>query len=236
MQSKATKLLAVMLSVSLAILIFHVAFKYVSVVAYQEEHLAWFELSNRFDMNDENSVPQWFTLVVWLAIAAGSFLASRLAARRDERWLWNVIAFIALLSSLDDAAAIHESVLGLLHLAVFDEAPATLVRNAWLIILPFVLAGLGWVLFWTARLLPRRTTVLMAVGGVIFIMGAVFIDSVINTVSPRSFMEQGVLAGAEGGLQLVGSIIILYAVADYLERHHHKALAAGLEKISDRSQ
>src|SRR5690606_15947542 len=134
MKKRSTKLLIVWITVSLVLLFVHLALKYVSVVMHQEQHLVFFELSNRFDMNDENSVPQWFTLVSFLAITAGAWLASRLSTRPAERRLWAIIAFVALLLSIDDASAIHESVLGILHLTFFDDLPATFTRNAWLMI------------------------------------------------------------------------------------------------------
>lgn len=228
---KSKKLLAWLLAVSVLALAVHLICKYISVIVYKDSHLAVFEISNRFDMNDENSVPQWLTLVSFLTLTVGAFLASRLARTVRERRLWGVISCIALLLSIDDASAFHESVLGLVHLSAFADAPATFTRNAWFIILPFVLIGCVWLFAAAVRTLPKRTTWRLALGGFIFLFGAVMIDSLVNTLPARSFAEQGVMAGIEGWLQLVGLAVLVYAVADYLEQFHGQALTNALKHL-----
>lgn len=231
MRKRSTKLLTVWIAVSLVLFFVHLAFKYVSVVGHQEQHMVIFELSNRFDMNDENSVPQWFTLVSFLTITVGAWLASRLSTGSAKRQLWALISLIALLLSIDDASAIHESALGILHLTFFDDLPATFTRNAWFLILPLVLIGCIWLLATAARLLPRRTTILLVAGGSVFLVGAILFDSVANMFPARSFAGQGVVAGMEGFLQMIGLSVLVYAIADYLETHHGRLLATALKKL-----
>lgn len=231
MKSHSAKLLVGLLAISLMLLVAHVWLKYISVVVYQEQHLAFFELSNRLDMNDENSVPQWFTLIGFLIISTSSFAASYLSRDRGKRWLWGIIALIALLLSVDDAAAIHESVLQLIHLTFFTEGSASFTQNAWLVLLPFVAAGLIGLLIAAVQLLPGRTVAALALGSGIYLTGAIFVDSLVNTVAARSFADQGVLAGVEGWLQLVGLSVLVYAICDYLERQHGKDIAAALKRL-----
>lgn len=231
----APKILRLLLLASVLLVALHVGLKYVSVVVYSEQHVAAFELSNRFDMNDENSVPQWMTLVSFLLLTSGSFVAAYLARKPTVRRLWLAIGILALLLSIDDAAAIHESLLGLIHISAFKDSPATLLRNAWLFFVPLVLIIGGWLLAYAVRLLPQRTVLYLLAGGVVFLMGALGMDSLANTVAERSFTGQGIIAGIEGWLQLIGLALLVYAVADYLERQHGKALHAafGHLKSSD---
>lgn len=231
MKKPASRLLVLLLAVSFVMFLLHVGLKYVSVVRYEEQHLVWFEMSNRFDMNDENSVPQWFTLLCFLLVSVGSYFASYLAKEVSLRRVWIVIGTLALLLSIDDAAAIHESVLALMHLSVFDDTPATLLQNAWLFLVPVVVVVGVWVLIRAHRQLPKPTTAKLVFGGVVFLTGAIVVDSLANTVPDRSFAGQGVVAGIEGLLQMVGLSILVYTVYDYLLNRHGKSLQAAAKSL-----
>lgn len=231
MNKHAVKLLVGLLAISLALFVVHLGLKYISVVIYQEKHGSLFELSNRFDMNDESSVPQWFTLAGFLAIALGAFMAAFLAKRADVRRLWGAIAVIALLLSVDDVATLHEYVLQTLHNSLFLDTAPTFIRNAWFVLMPVVLLISGWLFVQAVRLLPRRTMLSLAIGSIIFLVGAVLFDSVANTLPPRSFAEQGIAAGIEGWLQLIGLSVLIYAICDYLEKQHGKTITGVLKQL-----
>ncbi len=231
--SQARRVLKILIAISVVAVIAHIALKYLSVVVHGEQHLALFEISNRFDMNDENSVPQWITLMNFLILAAASFLAGFMTKQKAKKRLWMAIGILSVLLSIDDAAAIHESLLGLIHLSVFEEGSSSLLENAWLFIVP-VVAVIGiWLLVHAVRLLPRRTALLLAVGGVTFLIGAILVDSLANTVAERSFAGQGVVAGIEGWLQMVGLAMLVYAVLDYLERQHAPAIQKAFRALKD---
>lgn len=228
--NRSLSVLKFLIMASLLIVLVHVALKYISVAIYNEQHGFLFELSNRFDLNDENSVPQWVTQALFLASGVSAFLAAYMSDRRPVARLWTFIGVLGVILSIDDVATLHEYALQSLHNAFFVDMPPTLVRNSWLVLLPFIVSGVAVLLVWAVRLLPRRTAACMALGSIVFIIGAVVIDSLANTVPERSFTGQGLLGGIEGGLQLVGTAIFFYAIVDYLERHHalaiKKALAA----------
>lgn len=231
MKNYAVKLLKILLCLTVGIVVLHVFLSYVSIVVYNEQHGFIFELSNRFDMNDETSVPQWFTQALFLAISATAFLAAYMADKKGVRRLWLIIASVGLLMSIDDVATLHEFVLQTLHNTFFLDMAPTFVRNAWLILVPFVLMGLIWFFVKMLHLFPRRTTTLIMIGSMIFLAGAVFVDSLTNVVADEPFLRRSVMGGVEGALQLVGTIILLYAIVDYLERHHRKALAAARKQL-----
>lgn len=223
--------LKLLVLVSLIVVLVQVVLKYISIVGYNEQHGFLFELSNRFDFNDENSVPQWLTQALFLAIAGAAFLAAYITKGRPKSRLWLVIGAAGVILSIDDVATLHEFVLQSLHNVFFVDTAPGLLRNTWLLILPVILAALVFLLLKAVRLLPRRTTVVMAAGSLIFIIGAVAVDSLANTVPERSFIGQGVLGAVEGGLQLTGSAVFLYAVMDYLERHHDAVIKRALRTL-----
>lgn len=230
-QRVAGRILIVLLLVSTVLLAFHIGFKYVSVVGYGEKHQAIFEVSNRFDMNNESSVPQWFTHLGFLGMAVLSGLAAYVSKPKRLRRFWWIVSGIAILLSVDDIATLHETLLQIIHVSVFSETPATLLQNAWLLLLPVILLIGIWLLWTAIRVLPGRTTMTLTTGGILYLLGAVMMDSVINTLSARSFAEQGIAAGIEGFLQLVGQSILIYALLEYIELHHRKVVENAIKAL-----
>lgn len=230
-KKKAMKILWLLLGLALAVITMHIVLKYISVVMYEEKHGFLFELSNRFDLNDENSVPQWITQALFLAMALGAGLAAYLAKKVSERRLWALIAVGGLLLSLDDVATLHEFILQSLHNTFFLDMPSTFFRNAWFVLLPFVLVAFVWLSVAVVRNLPRRTTIILIAGGMVYLCGAILIDSLANTVAERSFAGQGIYGGIEGGLQLIGSSLFLYGIVDYVEQRHGASIARALKRL-----
>lgn len=233
-KTRANTVLLGLCALTLVLVTAHLALKYVSVQIYHEQHGFLFELSNRFDLNDEASVPQWFTQAIFIGIAASAFLAARVTGPKRARKLWYAVALIGLLLSLDDVATLHEFVLQTLHNTFFLDTAPTFTKNSWFVLLPFVLAGLLWLLLNMIRNFPRGTVALFAFSSVVYICGAVIVDSFANTVAPRDFMNQGVLSAIEGGMQLLGSSLFLYAVIRHLEQHHVSQLRAAARELSPR--
>lgn len=227
----ARKLLILLLTVAAVLFVAHISLKYISVVGYEEKHGFLFELSNRLDMNDENSVPQWVTQTIFLSIALGGGLASYLAQKKEERRFWAVIAVGGVLLSLDDAATLHEFILQTIHNTFFVDTAPTFFRNAWFILLPFVLVIFLWACVKMIKLLPRRTIALSIAAGFVYVLGAVFVDSITNDYPLRSFAAQGVLGGIEGVLQIIGSSLFLYAIVGYMEEFHSKRIAAAVQSL-----
>src|SRR5690606_8259973 len=124
-----------------------VLLKYISVVIFAEQHGSFYELSARLDVNDENSVPQWFSQLLFLAVGVSSLFAAYLSKERSKAIFWSTVGVIGVLLSLDDAATLHEYLLQGVHNELFQDVVASFFINAWLVILPFVLligAGLAW--------------------------------------------------------------------------------------------
>jgi hypothetical protein len=135
--------------------------------------------------------------------------------------------------SLDEAASLHEHSLQTLHVYVFKEAAPTVTQNAWLLVLPIVLAfavAFSYVLY---NYFPRRTSKLFILGGAIFLTGAIAVDVLSSGVLTESFAHQGIMVGAEESLELIGSVVILYAIVDYIERFRSKELASKLRRLAE---
>lgn len=230
-KSYSLNLLKILLCAVLLVIVAHVTLKYISVEVYKEQHGFLFELSNRFDMNDEMSMPQWLTQTLFLGLAAAAFLAMRLTRKQSGRYLWGLIGAGGLLLSLDDSATLHEFILQTLHNTFFLDTSPTIFKNAWLILLPIIAVGLLVLFVKMVQIFPRRTTMLLVAGSIVYIVGAVLVDSFANALPPRDFANQGLLSALEGGLQLLGQSIVLYAVAWHLEQYHAKQIAAAWQAL-----
>lgn len=226
----SAKVFRALLLSATALFVIHLTLKFVSIVLFDEKHGFLFELSNRFDVNDENSVPQWFSQMLFLLIAATAFLASRLQTQKAAKKLWLVLAFVGAVLSLDDVATLHEFILQTIHNTYFLDTSPTFFINAWWLFLPVVMIICGF-LAWTAwRVLPRRTTLLMVTGGLVFVLGKVIMDSIANSVGDL-FLERGLIQGGEKLFQYSGSAIVVYANLDYLQKHHSKKITAALSRL-----
>lgn len=218
---------------SLIIFCIHLVLKFVSIVVFNEQHGFLFELSNRFDMNDENSVPQWFSQVIFLLIGVSALLAAYLQIKKAAKRLWLAIGVIGVLLSLDDVAALHEFILQSIHNTFFLDTKPTFFINAWWLILPVVLIVAGLLTWYAWRLLPRRTILLFIIGGSVFLVGKVVIDSIANNVSDL-FLERGVAQGTEKVFQYIGISIFLYANLNYLEAYHSKKIQKAIAQLRRR--
>lgn len=226
----AVRMLYALLLAAITLIIAHITLKFVSIELFSNQHGFLFELSNRFDGNDENSVPQWFSQFMFLLIAGSSGLAAYLQSETSKRIMWGVFAVVALLLSIDDVATLHELLLQSLHNIFFVDTAPSFLRNAWLLLLPLILLIAGWLAWWAWKLLPRRTTWWLLVGGVVYVFGKILLDSLAN-LTDDLFLDAGIAQGLEKLFQYVGSVIIFYAIVSYLEVNYHKPLSRAVKEL-----
>ena len=229
--SKAKKILILLISISLLLFLIHLILNYISINIYNEKHAFLFELSNRFDLNDENSVPQWFTQTMFFLICLSSLLAARLTTKKQGSGFWLLIAGLGLIMSIDDAATLHEFVLQTFHNTFFLDVKSSVWVNAWLILLPFILIGSIWLCYKAFITLPKRTSILITLSGGIYLFGAIILDSWTNHYVMYSFMEQGLMGGLEGGFQMIGLSLLFFAIADYLEVNYSKQISDAVHSL-----
>jgi hypothetical protein len=218
------------LIVALVLFCIHISLKFISIVIFDEKNGLVFELSNRFDVNDENSVPQWFSQMIFLCIAASAALAGYLAHTAVIRRIWYAMALIGVVLSLDDVANLHEFALQAIHNALFFGRESSFFLSAWWIFLPIVLIPAAVLAWYGWRHLPRRTIALIVLGGVVYVVGKTVMDSLSNNISDL-FLDRGVTQGLEKIFQYSGSSIVLFAVLDYLHAHHAKQIKSAMKRL-----
>jgi hypothetical protein len=175
---------------------------------------AWKAVMRLFDVNSERNVPSWFSssLLLGCAVAAGLLaeVASRAGDRDARRWA-GLAGLLALLS-LDEAAALHERLGGPAAVLVGDAAQGPL-RFAW--VLPGMLLALavGAAFVGLVARLPGRTRRLVVVAAALYLTGAVVLEALGGVVLDAQGHRAGYLlvTAAEEGLEMSGSVLLLYA-------------------------
>lgn len=208
------RLLAVLLSLIVLTVLLHVLVQTINYFQYPASQ-GFVELSNRFDLDDEASIPTWVSQLLLGGAALLAMIVGRMA-QGAQRKSWYVIAMLAALASLDEVARLHELVVQTLHVRLFGLEATTLIKNAWLILAPLImLAGLG-LLYILSKALPRRTIKLLVLAGGIFISGALGVEILSSGMNTYGFAYTVLVTALEEGLELIGSAVLVYAIADYM--------------------
>ncbi|MCR2793864.1 hypothetical protein NQ156_12390 [Microbacterium sp. zg.Y625] len=188
-----------------------------------------------FDMDSETSIPTWFNMMLLLGISVTLGAIARATAMRRERRMWAILAVTFLFLSLDEGAALHESLMfATRNLLGITGGPLWYawvipVGIALLIAAPFVV---GFVLR-----LPARTRGLMILAAALFLGGAIGIEVVSATAGAEveSFLRDEydpvvwTLAAFEETLELAGLTVMAAAVILHLRDHALAGRALALD-------
>ncbi|UYN82590.1 MAG: hypothetical protein KIT89_07435 [Microcella sp.] len=178
-----------------------------------------------FDVDEELSIPTWFSQMLLLLVAVFSVIAAKLQGDVNPMHsrAWGFLAIIFLFASIDEGVGFHEMLVGPLWVLLgIDDARFTLV---W--IFPALLVVVAVVLLLSRFLLTLDGPVrrLIIGGGVVFLTGAVAIE--VLAVAMRLMGEELRLlwrrigfigTGLEELLEMLGAIIILWGVATQIAR------------------
>jgi hypothetical protein len=162
-----------MLAVITALVVLHVF----AMAVILSEGEGWFVgaelIANKFNMDQEITVPAFYASSALLFCAALTAAISRAGVRGKPgyRGHWMALAVLLVLIALDEATELHESITGPLVEAT-GLSNALWAGRAWtLIYLPLAIAfGVAfWRFVWR---LPHRTRAYLVVAGIVFVTGA----------------------------------------------------------------
>lgn len=169
------------------------------------------------DVNEENSVPTWFSssllLLCSVLLVAIASAAKRLG-ERDALW-WAALSVIFVLLSLDETASFHESATELLRSLLHTGG---LLYYAWVIpggacVFVFGLAYLGFLFR-----LPTKTRWLFIASGALYVSGALgseMLNGLWASLHGESNLTYSALVTVEEFLEMSGAILFLYALMLY---------------------
>ncbi len=204
------------------LIIFHISMQAVARMV-GPQNLFVNDVAARFGLDNELSIPTWFASMLALASAAIAWLAAHRESSPQITKGWQLLAFIGLMISLDEMAALHELALQGLHiLAQFGEEQ-TFTQNAWLLVLPFIVIGLVAAGLYVRRLFPSGFRKRLLIATAVYLSGALVVEYAAIQVDKASILYNFGLVVVEEGLELVGLWLFLRAVLLQLQTHKTQA-------------
>jgi hypothetical protein len=169
-----------------------------------------------FELDGEHSIPRFFASGILLlsALLLFAVACATKQARGYGQLYWLGLALIFCYLAIDKNVAIHEALASSLRLRL---GLSKLEFYAWSYGIVAVLLPL--VYFRVLIMLPRQTTRLFVLGGVLFLFGAFGLDLVVaylgQTINRAGAVYIG-LATLEEVLEMGGVIVFIYALLSYL--------------------
>lgn len=164
------------------------------------------------DFNRDVSIPSWLNAGLWmLAGLVAGYIARKATALRKSWWIF---AAVCVYLSIDEAVSLHEL------LEPLGRQAGTGLAYAWVIpglaITAIVVLALGGLVL---RLPPTSRNALL-IGGVVFLLGSVGIETIAGFVSEdaQSGGLYALLGVFEEGCEIVGVAICVTALLSLLER------------------
>jgi hypothetical protein len=175
---------------------------------------AWKAVMRLFDVNSERNVPTWFSsmLLIGCAVLAGLLAVLLRRAGGRDAGHWAALAAVLSLLSLDEVAGLHER-LGGPAAEVLGDATRGALHFAWVVpgVVLALVVGLAFARF-VVRL-PPGTRRLVVAAAAMYLTGAVALEAVGGIVLEAQGHRAGYLlvTAAEEGLEMAGSVLLLYA-------------------------
>lgn len=183
-------------------------------VVLQIWHHEWHELPwllrQIFDVDEEDSLPTWYSASALLLASALLWLVSRRKRVDHDPWAayWYGLSLAFAVLSMDEVAGIHESL-------------NTLLEFSWAI--P---AGIAAAFFRLAYIkflshLPARTRRLFVASGGLFLAGAIGVEMSTDWYAEEDLLNTlayNLWTAVEEGLEMGSVVLFIYAVLEYMGR------------------
>lgn len=179
-----------------------------TVVHFQIVEVPWY-VRQLFDVDEEDSFPTWYSAAALLLTAVALWVNARRqrAAGSPWRWHWQGLAVGFFLLSIDEIAGVHETL-------------NSVIEGSWAVPGAVLVAIIGSVYLKFLAGLDRRTAILFAIGGAVFVGGAVGVelytepylkDDQLNT------MAYNLWTAVEEGMEMSGVLIFLGALLRWMK-------------------
>lgn len=176
-----------------------------------------FGLWHFFYIGYEANLPTYFSTLILLI--AGLLLIP-IARHESERqkaqdWHWWGLAFGLLFMSVDEAAQIHEGVVGETLINLLGRGEGIMYYRWYLPYIPIVIViGLLYVPF--LRKLPRRFALGFLAAGFVFLTGALGVEMIQAYISFHDLGGQGISMLVEETCEMLGIVLLIYTLLLYL--------------------
>ena len=212
----------------------HLLIQFLNLNVYDQKQGQVYEISNRLDVDDEASLPTWFNQFLLLAVAGVAWLAARFD-EGGKRRAWRLVGLVGLLMSINEVGGIHEFILQSTYLVYTVVLGNTRAIDPWWLMLPLIIGGGSGLLWWLAKTLPAKVIKQFILGGAIYMSGAVGFELLGNDINRLGFMYQGLVAGVEEGMEMLGIIVVIYIILAYVEQNHAAKFAKLRQSLDGRN-
>lgn len=176
------------------------------------------EPSRVFNIDQEANIPTWFTAGVALYLAMmASMIASAVKSQGKSAWAWRGIALMGIYIAMDEVAGFHELSIDPIR-DNWEISPW--LYQSWVIPATVLVLFVAFIYLKFLWKLPIYAKVYLILGALIYITGAIGVESiggfVLTTQGLNDWYVQ--LAHIEEFLEMMGLIIILYSVVEYARR------------------
>lgn len=217
-RTKRHNLQELLLLAIIVVVVLHIFWQIVASVVGADNRITT-DLAGRFGLDDELSVPTWLAAALALLLAGLAFIVAKSQANIRQQLAWYCLAMLGLAISIDEVAALHELLLQGLHiLAQFGEGQ-DFVRNAWLLVLPFIFVAIVLVVRFWAKSLPVPTLRRLIFGLGIYLLGAVVVEYVSIRFDKSGLSYNVGVVTLEESLELIGLWLLIRAVLLHINDH-----------------
>jgi hypothetical protein len=217
-----SKVLYGTLGIIFILLILHIG-SYLHLLQNNLNPESFFFRKTNFD--SERNLPAIFSGI--LHIAASYSLAMVAISQlnfKNSKSMWWVLSFIFFFLGVDEILVLHEKIEG--NLAGFEENGVFFYN--WIVLYGSGILILGAFMAKSLWSLPRKTLYLFITAGIIFVLGAIVLESIAgNLVFQRQLNPEVVkitpavfiLATLEELFEMLGVTIFIFAILDFLYRY-----------------
>lgn len=185
---------------------------------YDNLHRYIHHLVDKTNVDAELSIPAFYSVVLLLASSCLLFLVGYTEPNSVFlRRRWMILSVIFLLMSLDEASSFHE----FLNVSTLQTHAPSSTYLGWTWVIPYGLfVGVVFIVYLPfLRKLPRRTAGLLLVSGALYVGGALGVEMIGSSFfiidGPLS-LSYGLTAHVEEFLEMVGLVLFIYTLIDYL--------------------
>ncbi|GAA4051024.1 hypothetical protein GCM10022409_42230 [Hymenobacter glaciei] len=198
------------------------------------------KLVRYFDLNEENTIPAFFSSLLLLLASALLLVIARQAASRKKALLWLLLSAVFLFLALDESIAIHEE---LTYSVNKMYAPSTdtngFLRYSWVV--PYLLALTVLTAFYAPFLwqLPTFVRALFVASGCIFVTGAVGMESIeghYDLLYGMHNLYSSLLCALEEVMEMSGVALFIFALLTYIAREQGEirfSVTSSKERVLD---
>ncbi len=198
----------------ITLIVMHILFQYLKINNPDSAFI--YDLSNRFNVDDEVSLPSWYQASLLLATSFLAFWHSFNIKKHVSKWRF--FAGILLLMSIDEGSGFHELIITPIRDSLNINS-GSFFYNSWIIVGVFVVAILGIYLLKFMKILRPKSRLLIALGFVSFVMGILVLEGIGGIFVENDQLYTTWIVLIEEAFEIFGLSLVTLAVLNEIDQN-----------------